>query len=343
MAQRAKISVIGAGSLGVSVGRWIATRELGDIVLVDMIEGLAERQAADLLASAPDGKFDLKIVGAAAYGETADSDVVIIAAGAAPTPGTSREDLLPVNGKTVEAAAQEAVRWSPDCVLIVATEPVDAMTYLAWRMSGLARNRVVGASGALDSCRLRALLAEELGISARDVQALVLGGHGDEMVPLPRYCTVSGIPIAQLLACHQIQKIIDRTIKAAGIGSAPGTGGAFVAAGVAVAEMAEAIVKDQKRILPCSAYLDGEYGLSDIYFGVPAKLGAGGVEGIVEIELTDEERRWVIRSASRVRDSIEKLNLKLKGGTSDEKSILGRAGYGGVFCRGHGYSSGDIL
>jgi malate dehydrogenase len=244
----------------------------------------------------------------------------------------------------VESVAQEVVRWSPDCVLIVVTDPVDAMTYLAWRLSGLARNRVVGQSGVLDSCRFRAFVAEELGISAQDVQALVLGGHGDEMVPLPRYCTVSGIPIAQLLECHTIQKIIERTIDAgAEIVKHLKTGSAFVAPGAATAEMAEAIIKDKKRILPCSAYLDGQYGLSDIYFGVPVKLGAGGVEEVVEIELTDEERRFLERSASRVRESIEKLDLKLKGGESDEKNILGGAAYRSIPYRGHGYSPGDIL
>lgn len=344
MAQRAKISIVGVGSVGASVARCIAAKELGDIVLVDIVEGLAEGKALDLLESAPVGGFALKIVGGTAYGETADSDVVVVAAGVARTPGMSRGDLLRFNGRIVESVAQEVVRWSPDCVLIVVTDPVDAMTYLAWRLSGLARNRVVGQSGVLDSCRFRAFVADEVGVSAEDVQALVLGGHGDEMVPLPRYCTVSGIPLTQLVECHRIQKVLERTVRAgAEIVSRLKTGSASVAPGAATAAMAEAIIKDKKRILPCSAYLDGEYGLRDIYFGVPVRLGAGGVETVVEIDLTDEERRLLDISASRVRESIENLGLKLKGGESDEKNSLGGGGCRSIPCRGHGYSPGDIL
>ncbi len=205
---------------------------------------------------------------------------------------------------------QEVVRWSPDWILIMVTNPLDTMAYLAWRVSGFPKNRVVGQAGVLDSSRLRAFVAEELGGSIEDTQALVLGGHGDEMVLLPRYCTVSGIPITQLLPCDKIQKIIDRTINAGGeIIKLLKTGSAFVSPGAAVAEMAEAILKDKKRVMPCSAYLEGEYGLRDIYFGVPVKLGAGGVEKVVEVELAEEERRFLERSAALVRKSISSLNL----------------------------------
>ena len=344
MTTKSKITIVGAGNVGASAAQWIAAKELGDIVLVDVVEGLAEGKALDLWESGPLSNFDLKVVGSQSYGATAGSDLVVITSGVPRKPGMSREDLLNVNREIVESVVQEVVRWSPDCVLVVVTNPLDAMTYLAWRLSGLARNRVLGQSGVLDSCRFRAFIADELSVSAEDVQALVLGGHGDEMVPLPRYCTVSGIPLTQLLECHQIQRMIERTINAGGeIVKLLKTGSAFVAPGAAVAEMAEAIIKDKKRIMPCSAYLDGEYGLRDIYFGVPVKLGAGGVEEVIEIELTDEERRFLDRSASRVRESIESLDLKLKGGESDEKNLLGGAARRRAPCRGHGYSPGDAL
>ncbi len=310
MPSRAKITVVGAGNVGASVAQWAAAKELGDIVLVDIIEGLPEGKALDLWESCPIGGFDLKIVGSKGYEAAASSDIVIITSGVPRKPGMSREDLLDVNRKIVESVVQEVVRWSPDCILIMVTNPLDTMAYLAWRVSGFPKNRVVGQAGVLDSSRLRAFVAEELGVSIEDTQALVLGGHGDEMVLLPRYCTVSGIPITQLLPCDKIQKIIDRTINAGGeIIKLLKTGSAFVSPGAAVAEMAEAILKDKKRVMPCSAYLEGEYGLRDIYFGVPVKLGAGGVEKVVEVELAEEERRFLERSAALVRKSISSLNL----------------------------------
>ncbi len=307
---RAKVAIVGAGNVGASVAQWAAAKELGDIVLVDIIEGLPEGRALDLWESGPICGFDLKIRGSQGYEATADSEIVIITSGVARKPGMSREDLLRVNQNIVESVVGEVVRWSPDCTLIMVTNPLDTMSYLAWKVSGFPKNRVVGQAGVLDSSRFRAFVAEELGISVEDTQALVLGGHGDEMVPLPRYCTVSGIPITQLLACDRIQKIIDRTVNAGGeIVKLLKTGSAYVSPGAAVAEMVEAILRDKKRIMPCSAYLDGEYGLKDIYFGVPAKLGACGVEKVIEVELTEEERGFMERSAALVRRSISSLNL----------------------------------
>lgn len=310
MNKRAKIAVVGAGNVGASVAQWAAIKELGDIVLVDIVEGLPEGKALDLWESAPLGGFDLKVVGSRGYEATAGSEIVIVTSGVARKPGMSREDLFDVNRKVVESVVREAVRRSPDCVLIVVTNPLDTMTYLAWRVSGLPKHRVVGQAGVLDSSRFRAFVAEELGVSVEDTQALVLGGHGDEMVPLPRYCTVSGIPITQLLPCDRIQKIIDRTIDAGGeIVKLLKTGSASVCPGAAVAEMAEAILRDKKRVLSCSAYLDGEYGLKGIFFGVPVKLGAGGVEKVMEVELMEEEKRLVERSAALVKKSISSLSL----------------------------------
>lgn len=305
---RAKITVVGAGNVGASVAQWAAAKDMGDIVIVDIIPGLPEGKALDLWESGPIGGFDLRITGSQGYEETAGSEIVIITSGVARKPGMTREDLIDVNRKIVESVVREIVLRSPECTLIMVTNPLDTMTYLAWRVSGFPKNRVVGQAGVLDSSRFRAFVAEELEVSVEDTQALVLGGHGDEMVPLPRYCTVSGISITQLLPCDKIQEIIDRTINAGGeIIKLLKTGSAFVSPGAAVAEMAEAILRDKNRVMPCSAYLEGEYGLRDIYFGVPVKLGAGGVEKVIEVELGEEERLLMERSAARVRQSISSL------------------------------------
>lgn len=308
MHSRPKITIVGAGNVGASVAQWAAAKELGDIVLLDIIEGLPEGKALDLWEAGPIGGFDLKIMGSQEYEQTAESDIVVITSGVARKPGMTREDLIDVNRKIIESVVQEVVRWSPECTLLVVTNPLDTMVYLALRVSGFPKNRVVGQAGVLDSSRFRAFVAEELGVSVEDTQALVLGGHGDEMVPLPRYCTVSGIPITQLLSCERIQKIINRTINAGGeIVKLLKTGSAFVSPGAAVTEMAEAILRNKKRVMPCSAYLEGEYGLRDIYFGVPVKLGAGGVEKVIEVELQEEERLLIERSAARVKQSISVL------------------------------------
>lgn len=310
MAKRSKITIVGAGNVGAAAAQWIAAKELADVVVVDIIEGLPEGKSLDLWEGGPILGFDLKIGGGKGYDETAGSEVAIITSGVARKPGMTREDLLDVNRKIVESVVRELVRRSPNCIIIVVTNPLDTMTYLAWKTSGFPKNRVVGQAGVLDSSRFRSFVAEELGVSVEDTQALVLGGHGDEMVPMPRYCTVAGIPITQLLSGEQIQKIIKRTVNAGGeIVKLLKTGSAFVSPGAAVVEMAEAIVRDKKRVMPCSAYLDGEYGLKNIYFGVPVKLGAGGVEKIIEVEMTAEEKQQLERSAGLVKNSISGLKL----------------------------------
>ncbi len=308
--RRAKISIIGAGAVGATTAHWAAARELGDIVLVDVVEGLPQGKALDLQEAGPLAGFDLHLVGANGYSATAGSDVVVVTAGVPRKPGMSREDLLATNKAIIEAIIPEVVRASLDACLIMVTNPLDTMTYLAGRLSGLPRERVIGQAGVLDSTRFRTFVAQALGVSVEDTQALVLGGHGDQMVPLPRYCTVNGIPVTQLLPPETLDAIVDRTRKGGGeIVNLLKTGSAFYAPGAAVVEMVEAIVKDKKRLLPCSAILDGEYGLRDLCFGVPVVLGARGIERIVEIELSADERAAVQVSAETVRKSIAALGL----------------------------------
>lgn len=307
---RKKISIIGAGFVGATAAHWAAEKELGDIVLVDIIEGLPQGKALDLFEASPIEGFDSRVIGTNGYEETKDSDVVIITSGVPRKPGMSREDLLEINKKIVESVVAEVVSRSPQAILIVVTNPLDTMTYLAYKRSGFPRERVMGMAGVLDTARFRAFIAMELGVSVEDIQALLLGGHGDEMVPLPRYTTVSGIPLSQLLPKEKIDRLVDRTRKGGGeIVNLLKTGSAFYAPSAGVIQMAEAILKDKKRILPCCAYLDGEYGLKDICFGVPVKLGAKGIESIIEVELTEEEKLLVSRSAESVRKSIAELKL----------------------------------
>ncbi len=307
---RKKISIIGAGFVGATAAHWAAEKELGDIVLVDIIEGLPQGKALDLFEASPIEGFDSRVIGTNGYEETKDSDVVIITSGVPRKPGMSREDLLEINKKIVESVVAEVVSRSPQAILIVVTNPLDTMTYLAYKRSGFSRERVMGMAGVLDTARFRAFIAMELGVSVEDIQALLLGGHGDEMVPLPRYTTVSGIPLSQLLPKEKIDRLVDRTRKGGGeIVNLLKTGSAFYAPSAGVIQMAEAILKDKKRILPCCAYLDGEYGLRDICFGVPVKLGAKGIESIIEVELTEEEKLLVSRSAESVRKSIAELKL----------------------------------
>jgi malate dehydrogenase len=307
---RPKISIIGTGAVGATAAHWAAAKGLGDIVLVDVIEGLPQGKALDLWEAGPVAGFDLRLRGTNSYEETVDSDVVVITAGIARKPGMSREDLLATNKAIVEGVVQEAVQRSPNAILVVVTNPLDTMTYLAKQVSGWSRSRVVGQAGVLDSSRFRAFVAAALQVSMADTQALVLGGHGAQMVPLPRYCTVSGIPLTQLLPKVQIEAIVERTRKAGDeIIALLKTGSAFYAPGAAVVEMVQAILRDEKRIVPCSAYLEGEYGLRDLCFGVPVKLGEGGIEAIVEVELTAEEQAAVQVSAEAVHKSIASLGL----------------------------------
>jgi malate dehydrogenase len=307
---RPKITIIGAGAVGATAAHWAAAKELGDIVLTDIIEGLPQGKALDLWEAGPVEGFDNRIIGTNSYEETVDSDVVVITAGIPRKPGMSREDLVATNKAIMGQVVEEVVKHSPNAFLIVVSNPLDTMTYLAKHVSGFPRSRVMGQAGVLDSSRFRAFVAEALQVSVEDTQAIVLGGHGDEMVPVPQYCTVAGIPVSQLLPKEKLDKIVERTRKAGGeIVALLKTGSAFYSTGAAVIQMVEAILKDKKRVLPCSAYLEGEYGLRDIYFGVPVKLGAGGIEKIIEVELNQEEQGAVKRSAEAVRKSISGLGL----------------------------------
>ena len=307
---RKKISIIGAGFVGATAAHWAAEKELGDVVLVDILEGIPQGKALDLFEASPIEGFDARVIGTNGYEETKDSDVVIVTSGVPRKPGMSREDLLDINRKIIESVVGEVVEKSPNAILILVTNPLDTMTYLACKKSGFPRERVMGMAGILDTARFRSFIAMELGVSVEDIQALLLGGHGDEMVPLPRYTTVSGIPLSQLLPKETIDRLVDRTRKGGGeIVNLLKTGSAFYAPSAGVIQMAEAILKDKKRILPCCAYLNGEFGLKDICFGVPVKLGAKGIESIIELELNEEEKRLVAKSAESVRKSITELKM----------------------------------
>jgi malate dehydrogenase len=307
---RRKISVIGAGFVGATAAHWAAEKELGDIALVDILEGIPQGKALDLFEASPIEGFDAKVVGSNGYEETKNSDVVIITSGVPRKPGMSREDLLETNKKIIESVVLQVVQRSPNAILIMVTNPLDTMTYLAYKRSGLPKQRVIGMAGILDTARFKAFIAMELGVSVEDIQALILGGHGDEMVPLPRYTTVSGIPLSQLLPKETIDRLVDRTRKGGGeIVNLLKTGSAFYAPSAAAIQMTEAILKDKKRILPCCVYLEGEYGLKDICFGVPVKLGEKGAEKVVELDLTEEEKKLVAKSAESVKKSIAELKI----------------------------------
>jgi malate dehydrogenase len=308
--RRKKITIVGAGNVGATAAHWAAERELGDIVLVDVVEGMPQGKALDLMEARPIEGFDVEITGTNGYGETKDSDVVIITSGLARKPGMSREDLLQKNKEIVESVTKEAAKNSPSSIIIVVSNPLDTMAYLARKVSNFPRNRVMGMAGILDTARFRTFIAMELKVSVEDVQALVLGGHGDDMVPLTRYATVGGIPLAKLLPQDKIDKIVERTRKAGGeIVALLKTGSAYYSPSLAAVQMAEAILKDKKKVVPVAAYLEGEYGLNDIYFGVPVILGAGGVEKIIEVDLTPEEKEAVKKSAEAVKKSILELKL----------------------------------
>jgi malate dehydrogenase len=307
---RTKISVVGAGNVGATVAQLIAYKELGDVVMVDIIEGLPQGKALDLLEAGPVEGYDSRVTGANNYEATANSHIVVITAGIARKPGMSRSDLITTNANIVRGVTEQVVKYSPEAHLIVVSNPLDAMVHLAKHVSGFPKNRVVGQAGVLDSTRFRTFIAQELNVSVEDTQAFVLGGHGDTMVPLPRYSTVAGIPITHLLPKETIDRLIQRTRDGGGeIVNLLKSGSAFYAPGASVVQMVEAIVRDKKRVLPCTAYLEGEYGLRDIYFGVPVKLGVGGVEQIIEIELTVDERSALQASAKEVEDTIKQLKL----------------------------------
>ena len=307
---RKKITIVGAGNVGATAAHWAAERELGDIVLVDIVEGVPQGKALDLMEARPVEDFDVSITGTNSYEDTKNSDVVIITAGLPRKPGMSREDLVQKNREIVEAVTRQIVAHSPHCFIIMVSNPLDTMAYLAYKVSGFPRNRVMGMAGVLDSARFKTFIAMELNVSVEEVQAFVLGGHGDEMVPLIRYSTVAGIPISELIPADRIQAIVERTRKAGGeIVNLLKTGSAFYSPSASAVQMAEAILKDKRRILPCAVYLDGEYGQRDLFFGVPVILGANGVEKIIEPALTAEEKAAVEKSAREVRESTSRLNL----------------------------------
>ena len=307
---RAKVTVVGAGNVGASVAQYIVERGLADVVLTDVVEGLPQGKALDLLQAGPVHGYDCQLTGANDYAQTAGSDILVVTAGLARKPGMSRDDLLFKNAEIVGGIVQDLVRRSPEAILIVVTNPLDAMVQLAFRKSGFPKQRVIGMAGILDSARFRTFIARELDVSVENVTAFVLGGHGDTMVPLPRYSTVAGIPITDLLPKDRIEALVTRTANGgAEIVSLLKTGSAFYAPGASVVEMVEAILKDKKKILPCAAYLEGEYGIRGLYIGVPVKLGRRGIEQIVEISLTPDENTALQRSASAVKELTDKLGI----------------------------------
>ncbi len=307
---RPKVTVVGAGNVGASVAQYTVEKELADVVLVDVIEGVPQGKGLDLLQAGPIHRYDSRLTGSNGYDETANSDIVVVTAGFPRKPGMTRDDLLFKNAEVVQAVTQEVARRSPNAILIMVTNPLDAMVQLAWKVSGFPPQRVMGMAGILDSARFRTFIAMELGVSVENVTAFVLGGHGDTMVPLPRYSTVAGIPITELLPRDKIDAIVKRTANGgAEIVALLKSGSAFYAPAAATVEMVEAILRDKKKILPCAAYLDGQYGVKGVYVGVPVKLGRKGVEQVIEIKLTPEEDAAFKKSAAAVRELVEKLKL----------------------------------
>src|SRR3990170_3696432 len=305
-----KITIIGAGQTGATTAHWIAEKGLADVVLVDVVEGMPQGKALDLTQAMPIIGSDSQIIGTNGYAETAGSDIVVITAGLPRKPGMSRDELLEVNSQIVREAVERSRAASPEAILIVLTNPLDPMAYLAMKVGGLPRGRVIGQAGILDSARMRAFVAMELGVSVQNVHCYVLGGHGDEMVPLTRHSNVAGVPLDQALPADRLAAIVERTRKGGGeIVGLLKTGSAFYAPSAALAQMAEAILLDRHLVLPASALLKGEYGLSDIFFGVPAQLGRGGLEKIVEVQLSPEETRALQVSAGEVRESVEALKI----------------------------------
>ena len=308
--RRNKITVVGAGNVGATAAHWIASKELADVVLVDIVEGTPQGKSLDLAQAAPIDGFDTALIGANSYEQTAGSDIVIITAGLPRKPGMSRDDLLRTNADIVSKVTDEVVRYSPDTILIIVSNPLDAMCQVALKRSGFPKNRVIGMAGVLDSARMRCFLAEALDCSVEDVSAFVLGGHGDTMVPLARYSTCAGIPITELLPAEQIEAINKRTANGgAEIVGLLKTGSAYYAPSLGAVEMAQSILKDKKRILPCSVYLEGEYGINNLFVGVPVKLGKNGIEQIIEISLTTEERAALHKSAGSVQELVDVLGI----------------------------------
>ncbi len=300
-----KISIVGAGMTGSTTAHWLAEREIADLVLVDIVEGMPQGKALDLLEALPVVNKDVAVVGTNDYAATKGSDIVIITAGVARKPGMSREDLLTTNAKIVREATENALKYSPEALFIVLTNPLDTMAYLAMKVGKLPRERIIGQAGILDSARMRAFVALETGVSVENINCYVLGGHGDEMVPLTRHSNIAGIPLRDFLPADKLEAIVTRTRKGgAEIINFLKTGSAYYAPAVAVTQMAEAILKDKHLIIPASAYMDGEYGLKDMFFGAPVQLGRGGMEKIFEYSLDTDEKAAMEKSAAAVKDSI---------------------------------------
>ncbi len=310
-----KVTVVGSGNVGATAARSIADKELADVVLIDILQGVPQGKGLDMLEACPIEKSDARVLGSNDYADTANSDVVIITAGVARKPGMSRDDLLNINFKVMQQVTEQIVRYSPNCIIVPVTNPLDAMCQVVLKLSKFPRERVIGMAGVLDSARMRAFIAQRLNVSVENVHAFVLGGHGDTMVPLPRYSTVAGIPLTEcvklgMISQADVDAICTRTANGgAEIVKLLGTGSAYYAPASAAVEMVEAILKDKKKILPCSVYLQGEYGIRDLFVGVPVKLGARGVEQIIEITLTPEENAALQKSAAAVRELVDVVKV----------------------------------
>ncbi|RIK69385.1 MAG: malate dehydrogenase [Planctomycetota bacterium] len=303
--RRAKITIIGAGNVGATCAHWAAAKELGDIVLLDIVEGMPQGKGLDLRQAGPVERFDSNIIGTNSYSDTKDSDIVIITSGIARKPGMSRDDLMSTNMKIVRSVSEEAARQSPNAVYIIVSNPLDAMVQTCWKATGLPTKQIVGQAGVLDTARYRAFLAMELGCSVEDIVAVLMGGHGDDMVPLPRYTSVAGIPVTELIPKDRLDAIVKRTRDGgAEIVGLLKTGSAYYAPAAATVQMAEAIIKDKKRILPCAAYCKSEYGVGGYFVGVPCVLGKDGVEKVIELKLDADERKLFDASVTHVKELV---------------------------------------
>ncbi|MGB8346643.1 MAG: malate dehydrogenase [Ktedonobacteraceae bacterium] len=307
---RSKITVVGAGFVGSTLVQRLAERDYADVVMFDIIPKMPQGKALDILQAGPVLGYDSLVIGTNDYADTANSDVVVVTSGFPRKPGMSRDDLLKKNQEIITSVTEQIVKYSPDTIIIMVTNPLDAMAQLAYKVSGLPRNRVIGQAGVLDTARFRTFIAQELNVSVRDVQAYVLGGHGDTMVPLSRLCTVAGIPISQLLPAERIEQIVQRTRDGgAEIVNLLGMGSAYFAPSASVLQMVDSILLDKKMIMPCAAYLQGEYGVRDLFVGVPVKLGAQGIEQIIEVELTQSERAQLQKSVNAVAELVQVMGI----------------------------------
>jgi malate dehydrogenase len=316
-----KVTVVGAGFVGATVAQHVAEHDLADVVIVDIIEGMPQGKALDLMQSAPILGHGRKVTGTNDYADTKDSDIVVITAGIARKPGMSREDLLKTNANIVKGVAKECVKYSPNAIFIVVTNPLDVMTQLTWETTKLPKERVIGMAGVLDSARFQTFIGMELNMTAKDVRAMVLGGHGDLMVPVPRYSTVNGVPITELMSADRIESLCQRTRDGgAEIVALLKTGSAFYAPGSSVAQMVQAILKDENRLLPCCVHAEGQYGIKDVYVGLPIMLGRKGVNKIVELKLDDKDKQALVKSADSIRENVKLMNSLL----NDEPVKAGR-------------------